>query len=471
MLIAKFTTIKPEMAHSRTYEDFYKFLGAKPARLGIVSRMYPWLTASFLTEGLMNIFYNEKSPSKFQSINSLMFEWEIDVNFIKRVEFASVPEGDGAYGTDITMAFTERYFEKYDVFVIELSRQQCIVKEAPIRKADNYWEYTVQLIDADYSSLLDTTACQPGMRTRFLTNYQPEYSEEGYTKYQSNIEKHRNWIAEHRNDISFSARYSIMEDVFVSIATGKDAASLSETIFKMNKKEQDVLVSFLEARNNALMFGKTTMDINGKSTVTDPHTGRPIIAGDGILAQVERFASKYQFAKLSISVFNTAITTMNEKAQNPTGNDYVFICNEKMYAQVQTVLSNYLKDWKTVGTFLFSKKAGGNVSVGATYNSYEFMGNTVTFQVDRTLSREYPEKAYALVIDLTADKTTAMPAIQMFTLKNAEFTTSKYPGVGGLDGTTSGIVSSPVAGSKLINTGYAGVGVFAPYRSFILEQI
>ena len=286
-----------------------------------------------------------------------------------------------------------------------------------------------------------------------------------------NIEKHRNWIAEHRNDISFSARYSIMEDVFVSIATGKDAASLNETIFKMNKKEQDVLVSFLEARNNALMFGKTTMDINGKSTVTDPHTGRPIIAGDGILAQVERFASKYQFAKLSISVFNTAITTMNEKAQNPTGNDYVFICNEKMYAQVQTVLSNYLKDWKTVGTFLFSKKAGGNVSVGATYNSYEFMGNTVTFQVDRTLSREYPEKAYALVIDLTADKTTAMPAIQMFTLKNAEFTTNKYPGVGGLDGTTSGIVSSPVAGSKLINTGYAGVGVFAPYRSFILEQI
>ena len=26
-LIAEFTTIKPEMAHSKTYEDFYKFLG------------------------------------------------------------------------------------------------------------------------------------------------------------------------------------------------------------------------------------------------------------------------------------------------------------------------------------------------------------------------------------------------------------------------------------------------------------
>ena len=27
MIIANFTTVKPEMAHSRTYEDFSKFLG------------------------------------------------------------------------------------------------------------------------------------------------------------------------------------------------------------------------------------------------------------------------------------------------------------------------------------------------------------------------------------------------------------------------------------------------------------
>lgn len=27
MIVANFTTVKPEMAHSRTYEDFSKFLG------------------------------------------------------------------------------------------------------------------------------------------------------------------------------------------------------------------------------------------------------------------------------------------------------------------------------------------------------------------------------------------------------------------------------------------------------------
>ena len=59
----------------------------------------------------------------------------------------------------------------------------------------------------------------------------------------------------------------------------------------------------------------------------------------------------------------------------------------------------------------------------------------------------------------------------MFTLKGCDFITNKYPGVGGLDGMSSGVVSSPVAGSKLIDWGYSGIGVFYPYRSFILRAL
>jgi hypothetical protein len=58
----------------------------------------------------------------------------------------------------------------------------------------------------------------------------------------------------------------------------------------------------------------------------------------------------------------------------------------------------------------------------------------------------------------------------MFTFKGGEFITNKFKGVGGFSGLESGEVSSQVAGSKLINWGYAGVGVFTPYRSFILQE-
>lgn len=69
--------------------------------------------------------------------------------------------------------------EKYDTFKVDNSRQQLIVKATPQRKADVFWEYTCQLIDADYTSILDAASCQAGMTTRFLSNIMPEYHEEG----------------------------------------------------------------------------------------------------------------------------------------------------------------------------------------------------------------------------------------------------------------------------------------------------
>lgn len=98
--------------------------------------------------------------------------------------------------------------------------------------------------------------------------------------------------------------------------------------------------------------------------------------------------------------------------------------------------------------------------------------NTLSFQVDRTFSREYGmEKGFAMMIDLTADKITSQPAIQAFTIRNGDLITNKFVGVGGLSGLESGFVSSAVAASKLIIHGYSGIGVFSPYRSFIMKQV
>lgn len=99
--------------------------------------------------------------------------------YIKRIEFADVPVGDGAGGSEIIMAFRERYYEKYDTFKIEDSGQQCQVVSRPIRKGDNYWQVTVRLIDNNFDTVLDASACQPGAYTRWISNYMPELHEEG----------------------------------------------------------------------------------------------------------------------------------------------------------------------------------------------------------------------------------------------------------------------------------------------------
>ena len=82
-------------------------------------------------------------------------------------------------GSEITMAFRENYYQKYDIFRIDKTLQQCQVVSRPIRRSDNYWEVQVRLIDNNYDSLLDLDGCQVGDTTTFQSVAQPEMSEEG----------------------------------------------------------------------------------------------------------------------------------------------------------------------------------------------------------------------------------------------------------------------------------------------------
>ncbi|MDY5929217.1 MAG: hypothetical protein SPJ27_04190, partial [Candidatus Onthovivens sp.] len=70
---------------TRTAEDFFKFLGQKPERLGIISSLYDQYTATYLTEALMNSFAGSNKPAGFTSIPSFVVEWSIKVSKIKRL--------------------------------------------------------------------------------------------------------------------------------------------------------------------------------------------------------------------------------------------------------------------------------------------------------------------------------------------------------------------------------------------------
>lgn len=75
------------------------------------------------------------------------------------------------------MAFKEHYYEKFDIFRIDKTGQQCFVLARPVRKRDDYWEYQVRLIDNDYSEILNFDGCQVGDTTMFISNAQPELHE------------------------------------------------------------------------------------------------------------------------------------------------------------------------------------------------------------------------------------------------------------------------------------------------------
>lgn len=473
MLVANFTSRIPTMGQTKTYEDWSKYLGSKPHRIGVVARMYTDNTLNFITDGLRNIFYKDEKADQFQLSSSLLFEWIVETNNIKKVEFAEVPTDPGD-GTEITMAFRENYYQKYDIFRIDKTKQQCQVVSRPIRKRDDYWEVQVRLIDNDYDTTLDTDGCQVGDTTTFQSVAMPELSEEGYSKFQSQMERHRNFMTTFRADASWSSLYAIQENVFMSIADDKDQTK-SEGVYKMLKKEKELLDTFMYAMNTGLTFNKGNIDVNGKATISEPETGRPIYIGEGLIPQIEAAANKYCYSnKPNLQLFNMIMSDMADKAQSDTGNKFIFIVNRKMWNDLQMTLGEYLANYRTDGTYMYSKSAnkglGGYVKVGATFDTYEYAGNQVSFVVDRALTREYPTKGYGVCIDLTADKTSGTPAIAKFSLTGKDFMTNKIVGVGGYDGKSSGEVASNVAGSKLVMMGYAGVAAFTPYRSVIVRE-
>ena len=367
------------------------------------------------------------------------------------------------------MIFPENYYQLHEIFKIEKTGQQCFVVSRPVRKSDHEWSVMVRLLDDDYSSVLDKDGCQIGDTTRFIGNAKPELHDTGFVKYQSNIEKMRNYMTTVRVDDSYSSKYALMEDTFIKIGKGENQGCLTEKIYKLDPMKKNLIENFLYARENMILLAKGTVGVDGKSTLADRSTGRPIYIGDGMIPQIERFASKYAANKVTINTFHTIISTMVEKAEKPTGNHFSFIINERMWAIVQRVLGDYLANRHTDESYIWSKGGEGKyIKVGATFDAYEWGGNTVSFKVDRTLSREFPEP-YALCIDLTTGKTSTQPPVAMYSLKGKDYIFNEVLGVGGRTGGDSGVVSTPVAGGMMTIHGYAGIAVYNPYRSFILR--
>lgn len=79
-----------------------------------------------------------------------------------------------------------------------------------------------------------------------------------------------------RADTSWSSLYAIQEEVFMSIADDKDKTK-HEGVYKMLKKEKELLDTFTYAMSTGLTFNKSNIDPKtGRPTISDPETMRPI---------------------------------------------------------------------------------------------------------------------------------------------------------------------------------------------------
>jgi len=460
-------TVIHNMGDTRTVQHFNTLLGDKPHKLGLVATLYPDLAITILTDALRNVYFNPKgSSSDFTPINAMAVQWDIDVNYIHKVFIVEdvTAAQPGLNKVPFTLVLESKYYDKNDTFTLE-NKQQLMVIAPPVQLSAKRWQHTVILVGNDHSKYVDPRFLKRARSTRYRSNYHPELSERGYTKYLSNTETHRNFMSRHRASESVSADYKIREKVYLELAK-KDKIEY----YKMHRHEKDCLDTFMMAKNNSSIFSETNYDVNGKCLDQDEQ-GRDVPMGDGVIPQIERYCDKFLYSQLTSEVLDDVMASMVEKSDRPTGNIYVVMCNERLYNQFGKIgKSDYRFNAPNDASYLYSKEKGGKVKAGAEFDSYTFQGNTITFIPDRALSQEYDLFGYGIFLDTTADLKTGRPNIASFTVEGSEFIEGYVNGMGGQDGKTSGTVSSGVHGSEYHILGYSCAVVFVPYKSFILKE-
>ena len=127
----------------------------------------------------------------------------------------------------------------------------------------------------------------------------------------------RNCLTLIRVDETYSSKYKLMEDTLIKIAQGKDQGCLTETIYKMDPMKKVLMDNFMLAREQMLLLAKGNVSVDGKPTIADRASNRPIPIGEGLIPQIEKFCSKHVASKITINTFQTVISEMAQKADSP----------------------------------------------------------------------------------------------------------------------------------------------------------
>ena len=458
-------TVLVNNGNTLTDQHLGEYLGKKATRLGVYSSMNTDLSLTAITDSLFNTYTTGGKGKRdgFTPIASMAFEWDIDVNYIHKVQIVGTAASGSLTTTSVfNMFLAEKYYFQNDVIKLE-NRQMLRVIAPPEMITANKWAYKVQLVADKLTTVVDVNYLAAGLTTLYNHNAYPEISERGYSRFIADAETHRGYLTRHRHGVDWSQQFASTAEVYFETEEDKKTV-----YYKALQAEQNVLDEFMLTREQNIVYGRSNHDTNGKCLMQDPD-GQDIPMGDGLIPQSERYASRTAYSIFTTSVAKTAIKALASKAQKLTGNTFVVLSNKILFDGFQDAMLEDSRLKLSNSTFMYSIDKG-DVEVGATFASYEYGGNKIVFAPNQALTNEFPDKGYGIIIDLTKDAKTGRPAVASFTLKGNEIITGTMRGLGGKDGKTSGDISSPITASSYHIVGISGLGFFKPYAAHIIME-
>jgi len=481
-------------------QSMLEFIGNRPHAIQgyIRSKMEYKNTLMGIIEGLGNV-YGLENPTKLQGLDTWSFTWKVDVSKIPTPTFTRNCVSTGIGGSEVTIYLDSNFYATTDVCRLENDQQLYFLTDGEQINNDEYL-YVVRLVTDNPNTGIDTRFTTQNSKTMYAYCANTEWSRKGSTKMKTNFETHINYMTKIRVDQSYSSDFKAMEDLFYISDEDRKIAERynggAYKIYEFPKVEQNVLNAFIEATNGYLIWGRNTVNPNTGRSFLQLSKNEDVIIGSGLIEQAEQYAYTVDYTRGNLHVrhLQAVINNIIEVRGKSVDNHITAICTRSLYQELHPVLKQEVFATNPAGMWFYTKdmvppkdsitgkpsnkiRYYGNlpneIAVGATFSTYIYQGNTINFIVDDFLTNNKQNKGYAIFMDtgLYEDENgKPAPVLSLYTIKGRENIVFKLPGIGGMSGTTSGIVSSLIDGSTYGMLGYRGLAYRMPYATSIIQE-
>lgn len=469
--------------NTATMRELEQLFKTAPNLAAKTIRLFPQHSISFLTEGLGEIYDIKEKSDAYTGINDKAYKWKIRGHQTPRVKFAARVTGGtiasgstlGGNGTEFVIAFGSSYYNPYDIIKLE-DGSLLFVVSGPVFIKEGTFEYTVKLNTNNMTETVNTNLLQPGKESGPAGVAYPELSDKGYISTTQASEEHINYLTKVRYDWSWSADAAATKYIIEDIVPHNGKA------VKFNYVTDELFRAAMETyhfrKEMQLIYGRSTMDANGRCFLQDPRTGQDIVEGDGLIAQMAD-SQKQTYTNLNIDLIEDALSDLSLRSPKRTGNTWMLTTGAEGYKAFGKIMRAEHKSAWTLQPGSYVQTKNGKIQLGAEYNAYSFQGNTVVVNVNNVFdhpanisekdSNGKPlESSKFLFIDMSTYD--GVKNIQMIAKDGRSFITGHVNGIGGQDGKTSGEASSTLDGSSKVIIGTCGVVLHNPYSSMILEK-
>lgn len=467
MRIVNYNSIPSFAGQTKTVRTFGAWLGEKPENMQSAVLTKPGYSANMLLDAVGSVYGLDNTDKEYQPIQGMKFQWQVSSERMVKVHFAETCTETGQGKRDVRVVLDRKYYDRGDTFRLR-GGQLLFVRMKPRRLAENKWEHIVTLVTNSLDAFIDVQYMRKGMESWYISNYHPELSERGYSKWHFNAEKHTNYISRHRHSDSMSGDYANMRQIYYRV--GKEAAGNAELI-RFPEMDQNLWNQFLATRAGNTTWSVCNYDENGKC-LDQEEDGRDLPMGDGFVTQFGRYCDRMQYhdGQIEIEDLDDVIYAVCDKTGKTTGNTIAFIVNRRLWKSIQRCLRAEAKAWYPNTGQMFLRPDGTGLKFGNHFESYTANKNTVTFMPDDSLTQMYPDRGFGMALDAGMNEKGKMN-MTLITLKNRGYITGTLNGMGGKTGGEKDVALATSGDwSEYHVMGYSGVCVHNPYAALMMYE-